>query len=180
MRKFAIALLVGACVLGVAACGGGGGSDKVGVSDDGKKITIGDGKSGGSVTVGGAELPDGFPESDVPLPSDDKDDIIAGGAVTAGGDKTWTVTYKVGKNGAKDYKAKLEDARFTSESSYSGSGGDAAYAAYSLSSSKYKVNVISSTDTSGKDKNQAGLVITVSPNHDEPTTTTEDSSSTTG
>jgi hypothetical protein len=182
MRKFAIALFVGACVLGVAACGGGGGNSandqfakagkKLGISDNGKKITIGDGKNGGKITVGGAELPDGFPSS-VPLPSDNKSDIIAGGTVTASGEQTWTVTYKVGEDGAKDYKAKLEDAGFTADSSYSGSSGDAASSYYSLSNATYKVNVIGSTD-----KSQSAVVITVTPNKDSSTTTTDSGSST--
>jgi hypothetical protein len=172
MRKFATALFVGACVFGLAACGGGGGSDKVQVGKDGKKVTISGGKSGADISVGGGELPDGFPKSDVPLPSDNKSDIIAAGTVTASGTQTWTVSYKVGKDGAKAYKAKLEDAGFKADSSYTGSGDNTSSSFYSLKSAKYDVNVIGGTD-----KNQSTLVITVTPNKDSSSTTTTDSSS---
>lgn len=169
MRKFATALFVGAFVLGVAACGGGGGTDKVQVGKDGKKITISDGKGGANISIGGgADLPEGFPKSDVPLPSDNKSDVISGGAVTAAGTTTWSVSYKVGKDGAKAYKAKLEDAGYKADSSYStGSGDSTSSSFYSLSNGKYNVNVIGGTDRS-----QSTLVITVSPNKDSSTTTT--------
>jgi hypothetical protein len=172
MRRFPVALLVGACAFGIAACGSGG-SGKIGVSDNGKKITIGNSKNGGNITVGGAALPEGFPSS-VPLPSDNKNDIVSGGAVTAAGETTWTVTYKVGKTGVKDYKAKLEDAGFTADSSYSGSSGSTAASYYALSNAKYKVNVVT-----GSDKNRSVIIITVTPNKDSSTTSTGSGPSTT-
>ncbi len=172
MRKFATALFVGALVVGVAACGGGG-SDKIGVSKNGKKITIGDGKNG-NITIGGGSLPDGFPKSDVPLPSNSTSDIVSSGSVTASGNDTWTIAYKATKDGAKAYKSKLEDAGFKADSSYSsGSGSSGSSSYYSLSDGKYDVNVIGATDTKG----QATLVITVTKAKASSTTSTTHSSS---
>ena len=170
MRKFATALFVGACVFGLAACGGGGGSDKVQVGKDGKKVTISGGKSGADISVGGGELPDGFPKSDVPLPSTNTKDIVTSSSSSVGGKQRWSITYNAsGKNAAKDYVSKLKDAGFTEQGSSSAGGSSAgsSFSSATLSKGKYEVNVIG-TSASGANT----LTIVVSPNYSSPDTST--------
>lgn len=169
MRKFATALFVGACVFGLAACGGGGGSDKVQVGKDGKKVTISGGKSGADISVGGGELPDGFPKSDVPLPSTNTKDIVRSSSSSVGGKQRWSISYNAsGKNAAKDYVSKLKDAGFTEQGS-SSAGGSSARSSFSafLSKGKYEVNAIGFS-ASGANT----LAIVVSPNYSSPDTST--------
>ncbi len=175
MRKFAIALLVGACALGVAACGGGGSSKtiktpngNITVDSNGGKVQLKD--KNGSVSIGGGGLPDGFPKSDVPLPSTNTKDIVTSSSSTVSGKQTWSVTYKAGgTNAAKDYVNKLKDAGYTEQSSTSAGSG---YSSATLSKGKYEVSVLG-TSAGGSDT----LTVGVRPNESSDTTTSDSGSS---
>jgi hypothetical protein len=175
MRKFATVLLASLFVIGVAACGGGSSTKtlktpngSVKVNGNGSKIQFKD--KNGSVSIGGGSLPEGFPKSDVPLPSTNTKDIVTSSSSSVGGKQRWSITYNAsGKNAAKDYLSKLKDAGFMEQGSSSAGGSSAggSFSSATLSKGKYEVNVIG-TSASGANT----LTIAVSPNSSSDTSTT--------
>ncbi len=150
---------------------------KVNGSDKSTKVEC-KGKNGkGSFSVGeGATLPDGFPESDVPMP-DGK--IVSAISSEINGKPAYIITVKVdGSVGtvADDYKQTLEDKGFTADkdSSFSLGGGSGSLTTFTVRSADWDVNVVGAGGTTGKDSN--GLVVTVS-THDSTTDTTDTTSS---
>ncbi|MBM3674656.1 MAG: hypothetical protein FJW88_06810 [Actinobacteria bacterium] len=171
MRRFIAIGLVGMASIGLVACSSDDVKDKlkdaakdqgVDIDTDNGKVTI-EGKDGeGSVSFGkGSELPDGFPEDDVPLPDGGK--IVAAFSSEDGGRETYSVTYQIDASDAKsamnDYKSTLEDAGFTVENSMSFGGDEGSFSGFSAQSSDWDVAV---STVGGSDKDEAVLSIAVS------------------
>jgi len=103
-RGSAVAVFAGSIALG-AACGG----------DDGESSTP---DLPGGVEIEQGEVPDGFPEGDVPLPDEP---ITTGASVGTGNEKNWTLVYGVDdlRQAANSYRNRLERAGFVIEESFS-------------------------------------------------------------
>lgn len=132
----------------LAGCGSDG-SDSgrdVDVKRDGKEVTVESGDS--SLSIGDAQLPDDFPEGDVPLP-----DSGALKAVVSGDRKDeeyFSLTYSVQggelKSAASDYKQALEDDGYTIEASSSIGGSSGSFAAFTAVGEDWDVIVYSGGD----------------------------------
>lgn len=182
MRRVATALAVGSLVLGMAACGG---DDKATIKTKDGEVKIEGGEDGnGSFTFKDAdgnegsfgassELPKDFPKSDVPLP---KGEVTASLFGSEKGKKSWTITMDVGgklSSVADDYTSKLEDAGFTVDEGFGGSGDGSDFTSFTAKGDTYDVHVIGSTDNKTK---KSSLVVTVGP-HDKSLDESSDSSS---
>lgn len=103
-----------------------------------------EGATGGNVDIGGTDLPDGFPQSEVPL----YDGAIVSGMSLGNADgEIFNVLVKVPDAGALDQIAsQLEDAGFTADGGFTASGQDGGTAMYSNDS--WSVLVLVSSDNS--------------------------------
>jgi hypothetical protein len=165
-RRFASAVAV--IVLGgvLAGCGSDGsdaGPD-VDVKKDGREVTVDNGDS--SFSIGDAQLPDDFPEDDVPLP-----DSGALKAVVSGdrkGDEYYSLTYSVKggnlKSVANDYKKTLEDDGYRIEASSSIGGPTASFTAFTAVGDDWDIIVYS-----GGDANADGALSLQVTTHDPST-----------
>lgn len=171
MRRFIAIGLVGMASIGLVACSSDDVKDKledaakdqgVDIDTDKGKVTI-EGEDGdGSVSFGeGAELPDGFPEDDVPLP--EGGEIVAAFSSEDGGRETYSVTYQIDASDAKsamnDYRSALEDAGFTVEGSMSFGGDEGSLSGFSAESSDWDVVV---TTVGSSEQDEAVFSIAVS------------------
>jgi hypothetical protein len=94
-------------------------------------------------SVGGGEIPDGFPKSAVPLP--------AGGRLTAsvvdgdGSERSFTLNVAVddAERTARQYRSALEKAGFAIEGEYAAADEDGAIQSYQATRSDWHVSVIS-------------------------------------
>lgn len=143
---------------------------KVNGNGDKADVKCKNGKSSFSVGTG-ADLPDGFPKSDVPLP-DGK--IVSSVSTEVDGKPAYNITVKVDgsvSTAADDYKAALEDKGFTLDENSSFSlGGSGGLTAFQARGTDWDVNVIGAGGTTGGDSN--ALVVTVT-THDSTTDTTD-------
>ena len=142
------------------------------VSDASKndtKVQCKNGKS--SFSVGTGQLPDGFPESAVPLP---QGKIVSGVSTEVNGKPAYNVTVKVDgsvSSAADDYKQALEAKGFTLDANSSFSlGGSGGLTAFKAVGTDWDVNVIGAGGTGGSGDSN-GLVVTVT-THDATTDTT--------
>ncbi len=197
MRRIATAVLVGACVVGVAACGGGG-SGTVTVKKNGTTLKVpkdcaaksaaakhpascdkfeAKGNDGTSLSTSGGSLPTDFPKSDVPLPTTDNKEITASASLRPDTKRpeirVWSMTYKLGGlSAAQVYVNTLKSAGFTEESSGSASGHFTA----NLYKGKYAVSVLAPGDNGANT-----FFMEVSPYpHPEVRDTTDDTDSSSG
>lgn len=161
MRRFIAIGLVGLAGVSIAACGDSA-EDKakdilkdqgVNVDEDNGKVTI-EGKDGkGSVSIGeGADLPDGFPEDDVPLPEGGK--IITAFSSEDGDVQSFNVSYQIDADDVDsamdDYESTLEDAGFTIEGSTSFGGDQGSVSGFSAEGTDWDV-VVSAVGGSDED-----------------------------
>lgn len=136
----------------LAGCGSDGsdaGPD-VDVKKDGKEVTVENGDN--SFSIGDAQLPDDFPEDDIPLPESG-----ALKAVVAGdrkGDEYFSLTYSVKggnqKSVANDYKRALEDDGYTIEASSSIGGSNGSFTAFTAVGEDWDVIVYSGGDANAE------------------------------
>jgi hypothetical protein len=163
--------------LALAACGGGSdvvskGAEKavedatgcdIDANGDEAKFECENEDGKGSFSVGSnTELPDDFPERDVPLP---EGEVISAVSTENDGKQGFNVTVKIDgslSSAAEDYRTELEDAGFTvdTDSSFSLGSGDAGITAFEAEGSTWDVNVIGSGGGGSNGKTN-GLNITV-------------------
>jgi hypothetical protein len=135
---------------------------KVDIDDDGKKVTIQGEDGEGTFSVGeDTELPDDFPEGEVPLPE--------GGSVRAAisterdGKQMFSITYAIDgadvKGAARDYRTQLEDDGYEVEESASFGGTDGGFTSFTAIGPDWDVRVFSAGSSSADD---AALSIQVS------------------
>lgn len=149
IHRWSAAAVAGIALLVPAACGSDGvtvptSEGDVKIDQDDGTVSLDDGE--GNSFSSSAELPDGFPEDDVPLVDGE---IVQGLAVDQGGDAGYSVSMEVDGSVAEVYdevKALLEDAGFTSSLDSSGQGF--ATAAYDDGTWTVLVNVGEIGDTS--------------------------------
>jgi hypothetical protein len=126
-------------LLTIGALAGCGSDDSV--SADSKQVTVKDGND--SVTIGAAKVPKDFPSDDVPLPEDGDLNAVVNGE--RDGKKFFSLTYTIKvtsvKKASNDYKAQLEDAGFTIESSRSVGGSKAGAGSFTAESDDWRVIV---------------------------------------
>jgi hypothetical protein len=105
-RGGAVAVFAGSLVFG-AGCGGGDGDGEASTPD-----------LPGGVEIEQGEVPDGFPEDDVPLPDEP---VTTGASVGTGDEQNWTLVYGVDnlRRAADSYRNRLERAGFVIEESFS-------------------------------------------------------------
>ncbi len=125
IRRWSAAVVAGLALLVPTACGSDGvtiptSEGDVTIDRDGGEVSLDDGE--GTSFSSSAELPDGFPEDDVPLVDGT---IVQGLAVDQGGEAGYSVTLEVDgsvKEVYEEVKGLLEDAGFTSSLDSSGQG----------------------------------------------------------
>lgn len=171
MRRFIAIGLIGFASVGTLAACGDSAEDKakdilkdsgVNVDENNGKVTIEGDDGKGSVSFGaGSDLPDGFPEDDVPLPEGGK--IISAISSQDGDRETYVVTYQIDSDDAdsamSDYESTLEDAGFTIEGSTSFGSDQGSFSGFSAESSDWDV-VVSTVGSS--EENEAVFSIGVS------------------
>lgn len=168
MRRFIAIGLIGLSSVGALAACGDSAEDKakdilkdqgVNVDEDNGKVTIeGD---GGSVSVGeGADLPDGFPEDDVPLP--EGGEIVSAISSEDGDRESYIVTYQIDSEDAEsamtDYESMLEDDGFTISGSMSFGGDEGSFSGFSAERDDWDV-VVTSAGSSDEDKAMFSIAV---------------------
>ncbi len=146
---------------------------KVDGSDKSAKVQCKDKNGNGSFSVGsGATVPDGFPTSEVPLPSGK---IVSSIATEVNGKPAYNVTVKVDGSvttAADAYKQALKDKGFTIDENSSFSlGSGSGLTAFQVRGTSWDVNVIGAGGTAGS-KSENALVVTVT-SHTSTTETTD-------
>jgi hypothetical protein len=142
---------------------------KVQIDDDGKKITVKGEDGEGTISFGEeTELPDDFPEDDVPLP--DGGSVRAAISGEQSGKQTFSLTYAIDgddvSSAADDYRSKLENAGFEIERSTQVGSGDAGFNSFQAVGTDWDVYVFSAGGTGG---DQGAFSIQVS-THDDSST----------
>jgi hypothetical protein len=144
MRGTAIALLTGSLVFVGAACDDGGSdSNTPGLPDD--------------VDIEEGEVPDGFPEDDVPLPDEP---ISTGAALGTGNERNWTIVYVVDslRRATARYRNQLERAGFVIEESFSTEDATGEQTSFTATNDDYIV-----TAFAGGIGGETALTVTVAP-----------------
>lgn len=104
-----------------------------------------EGATGGTVDLGGTEIPDGFPTSEVPLYDGD---IVAGVAAGNADGKIYNISVAIPDATAlAQITTQLEGAGFTTDASLAASGKDGGTAVFSTTS--WNVLVVTSRDNDG-------------------------------
>ena len=128
---------------------------KVKIDKDNQKITV-EGEDGkGSISFGAeTDLPDNFPEDDVPLPEGGKVRAVINGE--RDGNEYFNITYEIDggdvKSAASDYRGELEDDGYEIKSSTSIGSGDAGFTSFTAVGASWDVVVLSAGGSSGDDK----------------------------
>jgi len=141
--------LAGALLL--SACGGGSGTTVTvddGVASIGPSGEVSISSSDGSLVVGAATLPDGFP-SEVATPEGFT--IVAGAKTTVDGKDNFTITFSAdGDKTAiiKQYVDSLKSDGYKVDSEFTGGSDGADGGVWQLSNTKWKVGIIASKDGS--------------------------------
>ncbi|MGH8986106.1 MAG: hypothetical protein ACRDY6_19850 [Acidimicrobiia bacterium] len=144
MSGTAIALFAGSLVSVGAACDDGGGdSTTPGLPDD--------------VDIEQGEVPEGFPEDDVPLPDEP---LSTGAALGIGNERNWTIVYGVDnlRRAAEGYGNQLERAGFVIEESFSTADDTSEQTSFTATSDDYIV-----TAFAGGIGGETALTVTVAP-----------------
>jgi len=145
-----------ASVLLLTACGGSGVSvPGVSVGESGE-ISIS--SSEGSIELGGAKIPEGFP-SEVPQPEGFT--LESSAKMAADGKQNFTISYTAAGDqsaAVTAYVEQLKGAGFTVESEYSGDSGSGTGGIYQLTNGTWSVGVISSVES-----DKTSMIVNVSP-----------------
>jgi len=143
MRGTAVAVFAGSLVFGAACDDGGGESSSPDLP--------------GTVEIEQGEVPDGFPEGDVPLPDEP---VTTGASVGAGNERNWTLVYSVDnlRRAANSYRSQLERAGFTIEESFSTEDGTGEQTSFTATHDDYIV-----TAFAGGIGGESALTVSVAP-----------------
>lgn len=143
MRGTVVALFAASLVFG-AACGDGGGESSTP-------------ELPGDVDIERGEVPDGFPEDDVPLPDEP---ITTGASIGTGNERNWTLVYGVDnlRRAANGYRNQLERAGFAIEESFSTEDPTGDQASFTATHDDYIV-----TAFAGGIGGENALTVTVAP-----------------
>jgi hypothetical protein len=175
MRRALATTAAGLLALGLAAgCSSEDAADKiveeasdgkVQIDDDGKKITVQGEDGEGTISVGEeAELPDDFPEDDVPLP--DGGSVRAAISTERDGKQFFSITYAIDgddlASAADDYSSKLEDDGYEIEGQTNVSGSGGSFTSFTAVGPLWDVSVF----TGGGDESEAAFSIQVA-THEE-------------
>jgi hypothetical protein len=149
VRRVGVGVFLGAlAIAGVAGCD---------AEDTAERLAE---AGGGDVDIEVGDLPEGFPNDDVPLP---EGDIVSGTTLGGGNEQVWTVIFNVGEvePAADDYRGELEGAGFQIDDTFSSEtapGQDVAgeVVSFTAASSDYLVNVFGG-GASGEDVLTVGV-----------------------
>jgi hypothetical protein len=174
-RATAAATIAAVLAIGGTACGSGKSATQKAVEnatkgkvkiDDKGGVTVDD--NGNRVNLGGSELPQGFPKSDVPVPSDAT--LVGSFSDTKDGKHDWVLTYTVKGDTASvtdAYRSALTGAGYRIDGASSASAGGSSFQSFTAVGASYDVYVAAGTGTG----QGAGFVVTVQ-THDTSNDTT--------